>query len=64
MDERKKLLRAKKKLGKPVFNNILFGWFSAWGCFPDRELDATLRGKKLPGKTEDATLADRDKNTP
>lgn len=65
-DKKKMLLRGKKKLGKPVFNNILYGWFSAWGCFPGRELDTTLRGKNQDsGQTaEDATLSDGDKNTP
>lgn len=64
-DGQKRLLRGKKKLPKPIFCNTLFGWYFAWGCFPGQVLDATLRGKseKL-GKNEDATLLDRDKNTP
>lgn len=60
-DGLKTLLRGKKKKVKPIFCNSLFGWFSAWGCFPGRELDTGLREL---GKTEDATLVDRDKNTP
>lgn len=64
-DEKKRLLRGKKKLGKPVFNNILFGWLYAQNCFPMQDLDATLRGKSEElGKNENATLSDRDKNIP
>lgn len=56
---KEKLLRGKKKLGKPIFNDVLFGWLYAQDCFPMQKSDATLRGKD-----SDTTLSDRDKNTP
>ncbi len=65
MAELKTLLGSRQDRFKGGFSGGLYNYFWSQGCFPDRELDATLRGKSEElGKDGDATLSDRDKNTP
>lgn len=54
MDKLNTLLHGRQDRFKGGFSGGLYSYLWSQGCFPDRELDATLRGKEEdPGKTED-----------